>query len=76
MRAVLSAVDELLQCVADPGYVVDSFTFQPLRDARRSLLPGTPEDCHDPTCGGFLAVPLPGGDLGCTAYPNCTPGEA
>lgn len=71
MRAVLAAVDELLQVVADPGYVPDSFTFQPLREARRKMLPGPPEDCHDPACGGFLCVPMPGGELQCNVT-GCT----
>jgi hypothetical protein len=65
MTGLISAVDELLRCVADPGYVVDSFTFQPLREARRSMLPGPPEDCNDPTCGGFLCWPMPDGSLAC-----------
>lgn len=65
MNAVLKAVDELLRCVADPGYRVDSFTFQPLRDARRNLFPGEAQDCNDPTCGGFLVWPMPDGSLAC-----------
>jgi hypothetical protein len=70
MSALIRAVDELLQTVADPGYKVDSFTFQPLREARRAMLPSEPTDCTDPTCGGFLAVPQTRGVRGCTA-PDC-----
>lgn len=65
MMPVLSAVDELLRCVADPGYKVDSFTFQPLREARRSLFPLPADDCNDPTCGGFIVVPMLGGGRRC-----------
>lgn len=69
-NALYDAVDELLNCVADPGYRVDSFTFQPLREVRRRMLPGNPFDCTDPTCGGFMATPMPDGSLTCTVW-NC-----